>query len=81
MKLIYRSDGHIPMQLLDPKVSVLHTVPETDSGFPGGQYVYAFPDSTWANIKSQTDLRLMIPEYAMTEYELVCPDISSLKVP
>lgn len=81
MKLIYRSDGHIPMRLLDPKVSVLHTVPESDSGFAGGKYVYAFPDSTWTNIKSQTDLRLMLPEYAMTEYELVCPDIASLKVP
>lgn len=81
MKLVYRSDGHIPMRLLDPKVSVLHTVQETDSGFPGGQYVYALPDVIWTRIKSKTDLRLMLPEYAMTEYELSCPDIASLQVP
>lgn len=81
LKLVYRSDGHIPMQLLDPKVSVLHTIPETDSGFPGGQYIYDFPDSIWANIKPRTGLRLMLPEYAMTEYELFCSEVASLQVP
>ena len=81
LKLVYRSDGHIPMKLLDPKTVVLHTVPESDTGFPAGQYVYEFPDSTWERVGPQTELRLMLSENDMAEYEVVPEDVASLKVP
>lgn len=81
LKLVYRSDGHIPMKLLDPKTIVLHTIPESDTGFPSGQYVYEFPDSTWERVKSQTELRLMLSDDDMTEYEITPENIASLKVP
>ena len=81
LKLVYRSDGHIPMKLLDPKTIVLHTIPESDTGFTAGQYVYEFPDSTWERVKSQTELRLMLSDDDMTEYEITPENIASLKVP
>lgn len=81
LKLVYRSDGHIPMRLIDPKTIVLHTIPESDTGFPAGQYVYSFPDSTWETIKAKTELRLMLSDDDMTEYEIMPENITSLKVP
>ena len=81
LKLVYRSDGHIPMMLIDPKNIVLHTIPESDTGFPAGQYVYTFPDSTWDRIKAQTELRLMLSDDDMVEYEIMPENITSLKVP
>ena len=81
LKLVYRSDGHIPMKLLDPKTIVLHTIPESDSGFRTGQYVYAFPDSTWDSMRPQTELRLMLSDDDMTEYEIMPENIATLKVP
>lgn len=81
LKLVYRSDGHIPMRLIDPKTIVLHTIPESDTGFPAGQYVYSFPDSTWERIKAQTELRLMLSDDDMAEYEIMPENITSLKVP
>ena len=81
LKLVYRSDGHIPMKLLDPKTIILHTIPESDVGFSSGQYVYEFPDSTWESIKSQTELRLMLSDDDLVEYEIVPENIALLKVP
>lgn len=81
IKLAYRSDGHIPMRLQDPKTVILHTVPESDEGFKNGQYVFEFPDSTWDTIKSRSELRLMISENDMGEFEVFCPEIGTLKVP
>lgn len=81
LKLVYRSDGHIPMKLLDPKTIVLLTIPESDTGFPAGQYVYEFPDSTWERVKPQTELRLMLSDNDMTEYEITPENIALLKVP
>jgi tetratricopeptide (TPR) repeat protein len=81
LKLVYRSDGHIPMKLLDPKTIVLHTIPESDTGFSAGQYMYEFPDSTWDRVKSQTELRLMLSDDDITEYEITPENIALLKVP
>lgn len=81
LKLVYRSDGHIPMKLLDPKTIILHTIPESDVGFSSGQYVYEFPDSTWESIKSQTELRLMLSDDDLVEYEIIPENIALLKVP
>ena len=81
LQLVYRSDGHIPMKLLDPKTIVLHTIPESDTGFPSRQYVYEFPDSTWERVKAQTELRLMLSDDDMTEYEIIPENIALLKVP
>lgn len=81
MKLVYRSDGHIPMKLLDPRTIVLHTIPESEGGFPSGSYVYEFPESTWKEIKPQSELRLMLADEDMMEYEILTDDIKSLKVP
>ena len=69
------------MRLIDPKPVVLHTNPESDTGFPAGQYVYSFPDSTWEGIKAQTELRLMLSDDDMAEFEITPENITSLKVP
>ena len=81
LKLVYRSDGHIPMRLLDPMTHVLHTIQESDTGFPSGQYVYKFPDSTWENMKPQTELRLMAADDDLIAYEIIPENIALLKVP
>lgn len=81
LELVYRSDGHIPMKLLDPKTIVLHTIPESDTGFPSKRYIYEFPDSIWESVKPQTELRLMLSDNDMLEYEIVPENIASLKVP
>ena len=69
------------MKLLDPKTIILHTIPESDVGFSSGQYVYEFPDSTWEFIKSQTELRLMLSDDDLVEYEVIPENIALLKVP
>ncbi|GAA6396227.1 hypothetical protein [Solibaculum mannosilyticum] len=81
MKLVYRSDGHIPMKLQDSKTVVLHLIPESENGLPNGKYIYSFPDSTWESIDPKTEIRLMISDNDRAEYEVVCSDLSSLKVP
>lgn len=81
LKLVYRQDGHIPLRLRDPQNVVLHTVPETESGYPSGRYEYTFPDSTWDNIDTGTELRLMLQEEDAPEYELTCDTIHLMKVP
>ena len=81
LKLVYRSDGHIPMKLLDPKTIVLHTIPEMDTGFPAGLYMYEFPDSTWEKVKPQSELRLMLSNDDMAEFEITPENVALLKVP
>lgn len=77
----YKSDGHILMKLQDPKAVVIHKIPESDSGFKNGEYVYQIPDSTWNGVSSNTPLRLFIQEDDMAEFELAPSDIESCKVP
>lgn len=79
--VVYKSDGHIPMKLLDPKNVVIHTIEATDCGFKNGEYVYQFPDSVWNGISASTPLRLFIQDDDLTEYEIVPGDIASCKVP
>ncbi len=79
--VVYKSDGHIPMKLQDPKAVVIHTVPESDNGFKNSEYVYQFPDSTWNGITSGTQLRLFIQDDDMAEFEITPSEIESCKVP
>ena len=79
--VVYKSDGHIPMSLKDPKRIILHTINEMQNGFPNHVYSYEFPDSVWAGIPSGTVLRLYINEDAMLEYEITPSDLESCKVP
>lgn len=79
--VVYKSDGHIPMKLQDPKVVVIHTVSESDNGFKNNEYVYQFPDNTWDGITSGTPLRLFIKDDDMAEFEIASSDIESCKVP
>lgn len=79
--VVYKSDGHIPMKLQDPKAVVIHTIPESDSGFKNNEYVYQFQDNTWDRITSGTPLRLFIQDDDMTEFEIASSDIESCKVP
>lgn len=81
LKLVCRSDGHIPMKFIDPKNIVLHTIPESETGLPDGNYSYRFPDSTWEKLASGTQLKLMMAEEDMAEYEISCTSVESLKVP
>ena len=81
LKLVYRPDGHIPMDIADPQLIVLHTVEESDNGFPNGHYSYIFPNSTWDNIRTGTNIRLILSDEDMTEYEVVSEDITTLIVP
>lgn len=81
MKLVYRTDGHIPMRLDDPKAAILYEINEREEGFRGHQFEYEFPDSTWNIVPPGAELRLMLTAEALAEYELVCEDQQSLKVP
>ena len=69
------------MKLQDPKAVVIHTIPESDSGFTNNEYVYQFPDNTWDRITSGTPLRLFIQDDDMAEFEIASSDIESCKVP
>lgn len=79
--VLYKSDGHIPMSLQDPKRIILHTIPEMQDGFPNNKYEYEFPDDTWTGIPSGTVLRLYIGNDSMLEYEIAPSDLDSCKVP
>lgn len=79
--VVYKSDGHIPMKLQDPKVVVIHKIAEQENGFDNGEYVFQFPDSTWNSVASETPIRLFIQDDDMAEFEIVPADIESCKVP
>ena len=79
--VVYKTDKHIPMKLQEPKTIVLHTIPESDSGFKNGEYTFQFPDSIWNTVSSGTPMRLMIQNDDMLEFEIVSSDIESCKVP
>lgn len=81
LRLAYRTDGHIPMQISDPRTVVLHTIQASDRGFPAGRYVCVFPDSAWKQLPPGTELRLMLSEEDLAEYELVPGNVSHLRVP
>lgn len=81
ISVVYKSDGHIPMKLPDPKAVVIHTIPGSENGFKNGEFVYQFPDQTWNTIPSATPLRLFIQEDDMAEFEIAPVDIESCKVP
>lgn len=81
MKLVYRTDGHIPMRVSDPANIVLHTVNESDRALQNGEYTYCFDDSTWSGINRGTELRLMLQTEDLLEYEILPENIKSLKVP
>lgn len=81
MRLICRMDGHIPMHMSDPSNIVLHTLPESDHGLTNGEYVYSFPDSTWASMAKGAEMRLMIDDEAALEFDVLCDNIKNLKVP
>lgn len=81
LKVIYLSDGHIPMRINDPKAVVLHTVPESDRGFENGEYVFEFSDSTWSSVRSGTAIRVFLTENDMAEYTVTPIDLSTLTVP
>lgn len=84
IKLVYRTDGHIPMRLQDPKNVVLATIPESDSGFsayPRDTYTLRLPDSVWAEVGSGANLRLLISDNDLAEFEIRCADVGAAKVP
>lgn len=79
--VVYKSDGHIPMKLQDPKVVVIHTIPEYENGFSNGEYVFRILDNKWSTVSPGTPIRLFIQEEDMTEFEIVSSDLESCKVP
>ena len=78
MKLVCRTDGHIPMSTEGPLIRVLHTVPACEGG--GTEYSYRFEDSTWASYRG-LEARLMIAPEDRMEFELQCEDLASLRIP
>ena len=81
LKLMYRSDGHIPMNIQDSSLVSIHTIPKDENGWPNGTYIFLFPDEIWGSIPSQTPLRLMLSQGDLAQYDLFCPNIQTLKVP
>lgn len=81
LKLLCRTDGHIPMKMEDPQAVVLCTIPETDKGYPSKIMQIALPDSTWNMVRPGSHLRLMLQEEDLMEFELVPKDINMLMVP
>ena len=81
IKLVYRTDGHIPMTMSDPKIRVLHVIPESDDGFPGGEYNVTLPDSLWQGMPRGTSLRLMLSDADQVGYQVVPDNPDKLKVP
>lgn len=81
IKLVYSTDGHIPMRLQDPKNVVLATIPESDTGFSDHVYFLNLPDSVWQEVGPGKNLRLLISDDDLAEFELRCSDLSTAKVP
>lgn len=78
--VVYKSDGHIPMNFNDPKNIILHTVKEMENGFKNNEYTYKFEDSIWKKVGSGTQLRIFIPEENSNDYKIV-HDVETCKVP
>ena len=81
IEVVYKTDGHIPMSLQDPKVIKLHTIFATENGFKNGEYKFDFPDSTWDTIHSGTQFRLLLADDDLLQYELTASAIGTCKVP
>jgi hypothetical protein len=78
--LAYKTDGHIPMKLEDPKVVKIHTISETDEGFPGGEYVWQIPDDVLSRMPARTEIRLFMRQEDMISFTLEPVNIGNLKV-
>lgn len=82
LKLVYRTDGHIPMSVSEPLTIDICTVPETESGYPEGRKRIDLPNTVWSTIGRGSQLRLMLAdEDNMAEYELEAAELELLKVP
>ncbi len=81
MKLMYRMDGHIPVKISDPQTLTVCTIPESETGFPSGVLQMDLPDTAWSSMKAGSQLRLLMKEEDLMEYELEIKDLNTLKVP
>lgn len=81
MQLVCRNDGHIPMRLTDPANRVLLTIAESDTGFRSGEYTHCFEDGDWSGISKNAELRLMLQDDDLADYEILPDNLKSLKVP
>ena len=79
LKLVSRTDGHIPMRLTDPRIRVLHVVEEQEC--PEGTLTIALDNSLWTTMAAGTELRLMMSDADETTYELSIENVEQLKVP
>lgn len=81
LRLICRTDGHIPMRDGDPANRVLRVIGESDWVYQNGEYTCSFDDNFWNGIFRGTELRLMLDPGDLLEYELVPDNLKTLKVP
>ncbi|MCD7825673.1 MAG: hypothetical protein LUH14_06925 [Clostridiaceae bacterium] len=80
MVLVYKTDGHIPMRLDDPKIGVLYTVEEQEADPSQKRYEIEIGEDKFAGLPANAELRLMLSsEEEAVGYEIVPGDIGSLK--
>ncbi len=81
MRLLYRKDGLTPTKYDDKDNIVIKTFEEDEAGFVNGNLTYIFPDDVWKNLKSGTQLRLLISSESMSEFYITHPKIKNYTVP
>lgn len=79
--VVYHKEGRVPIKLDDPYLDKLHIIPETDSGFPNGEYIHEFPETVLEKLVTGTPLRLLIQKDDMIEFILDFKNIENCKVP
>lgn len=81
LMLVYKTDGHIPMRLDDPKVAILQKIVEREEAFPGNRYEVELGEDMIHKLPENAEIRMMMLPEDMAEYEIICNDVKTLKVP
>lgn len=81
LMLVYKTDGHIPMRLDDPKVVILQKIDEREEAFPGNRYEVELGEDMIHKLPENAEIRMMMLPEDMAEYEIICNDVKTLKVP
>lgn len=79
--LVYKTDGHIPMRLEDPKVILLQKINEREEAFPGNKMEIKLEENILEKLPMNAEIRMMLLPEDRAEYEIVCDDLKTLRVP
>ena len=78
--VVCRTDGHIPMNLDDPKTKIIHQIEEKENAFVNGEFVYRLPDDAVKSMNVGMYIRCFTSADYKDEFDLSPSDVASCVV-